>query len=135
MSVIFEDNSKEVMKIIEDAGIEWLYEASGAIEAQVKRNTKVDTGKTKGSWRYKVDESKLESRIGSNYENAIWEEFGTGLYAVNGNGRKTPWRYKDAKGNWHTTKGKRPKRAFLKAKNSKENEIVEIFKRKLRRLK
>ena len=86
----------------------WLYEAAGELEAQVKRNTKVGTGQLKNSWTYKVDESKGEATIGSPLENAIWEEFGTGQYALHGDGRKTPWVYKDDKGKWHTTIGKHP---------------------------
>ena len=46
-------------------------------------------GQTKSSWDRKVLEN--EGVVGSSSENAIWEEFGTGDYAVNGDGRKTPW--------------------------------------------
>ena len=42
-------------------------------------------------WTYQVDESKLEATIGNPMENAIWEEFGTGEYALNGDGRKGKW--------------------------------------------
>lgn len=34
--------------------------------------------------------------VGAHY--AIYVEFGTGIYAVKGNGRKTPWAYLDPKG-------------------------------------
>lgn len=61
---------------------------SGELEAQVKRNTRVDTGQTKGSWTYKVDEANGEAMVGSPQENAIWEEFGTGQYALNGDGER-----------------------------------------------
>ena len=50
MSVKFEDNSIKVKAALNHATIQWLYEASGELEAQVKRNTRVDTGQTKGSW-------------------------------------------------------------------------------------
>lgn len=113
--VEFKDYSMKVKAAINDAAIAWLYEASGELEGQVKRNTAVDTGQLKGSWDYKIDESKLESTIGSPLENAIWEEFGTGEFALGGKGRKTPWRYKDGKGNWHYTKGKKPRRALFRA--------------------
>ena len=95
----FTDNSIEVIDTIEREILNALEEASGELEAQVKRNTKVKTGKTKDSWNHKVDESKYEAYVGSNYENAIWEEFGTGIYAQNGNGRKdVPWVYQDEQG-------------------------------------
>lgn len=118
MSVKFEDNSIKVKAALNHATIQWLYEASGELEAQVKRNTRVDTGQTKGSWAYKVDEANGEAMVGSPQENAIWEEFGTGQYALNGDGRKTEWKYKDRSGNWRTTTGKKPTRALNKAFNS-----------------
>ncbi len=135
MDIVFENYTKDVIKAIEKLGIQWLEEASGEVEAQVKRNTVVDTGKTKGSWEHKVDEQKQEAYIGSNYENAIWEEFGTGIYAVKGNGRKTPWTYKDEKGNWHKTRGKKPRRALQNAFNQKESEIINIAKQTFKELK
>ena len=134
MAVIFEDYSDEVKKALEKIGVQWLEEASGELEAQVKRNTVVDTGKTKGSWKHNVDADKMEAQVGSNYENAIWEEFGTGIFALGGNGRKTPWTYKDEKG-FHKTKGKKARRPLQNALNQKESEIIEMLKRKLRRLK
>ncbi len=115
MSVQFEEYSVQVKAEINNATIGWLYEAIGELETQVKRNTAVDTGNTKNSWIYVVDSAKGEATVGNPLENAIWEEFGTGQYALNGDGRKTPWVYKDAKGNWHRTSGKRPKRALQKA--------------------
>lgn len=133
MSVIFENYTNDVIKAIEKLGEQWLEEASGVLESQVKRNTVVATGKTKGSWEHSVDTAKMEARIGSNYENAIWEEFGTGIYASGGNGRKTPWVYKDEKG-FHRTRGKKPRRALQNAKNQKESEIINLLKHKLRGL-
>ena len=34
---------------------------------------------------------------------------GTGIYATDGKGRKTPWTYRDEDGNFHRTVGVRPK--------------------------
>ena len=56
-----------------------------------------------------------EAIIGSSDQNAIWEEFGTGEHALQGNGRKGGWSYQDEKGDWHYTTGKKPSRAFFKA--------------------
>ena len=103
MSVEFHDYSRIVIHKINECGVKFLEEASGELEAQVKRNTKVDTGKTKGSWEHIVHEHKLEAEVGSRYKNALWEEFGTGIYALNGNGRKTKWVYKTPDGKFHYT--------------------------------
>lgn len=128
MDVKFTDNSVKVINDINDRFINALEEASGELEAQVKRNTKVKTGKTKASWKHKVDESKYEAYVGSNYENAIWEEFGTGIYAQNGNGRKdVPWVYQDESGKWHRTSGKKPRKALQKAFKSMKNRIKSFF--------
>lgn len=132
--VEFKDYSIEVKGKINDALIAALYEASGEIVSQTARNTRVDTGQTKDSFEYVVDESKLESTIGSPLENAIWEEFGTGAYALNGDGRRTAWRYKDAKGNWHTTEGKKGTRAFFNAFEKLKNAIVKLFESKMKGL-
>ena len=131
----FTDNSVEVKNAIKEAAIAWLHEAGGELQTQVKRNTAVDTGQLKNSWNYKVDESKLEAVIGSPLENAIWEEFGTGEFALNGNGRKTPWKYQDAKGKWHYTKGKKPKRALFKAFIKLKPKILASAKQKFGGLK
>jgi hypothetical protein len=132
MSVQFQDNSAKVKDALNDATKAWLYEAAGEMEAQVKRNTKVGTGQLKNSWTYKVDESKGEATIGSPLENAIWEEFGTGQYALHGDGRKTPWVYKDDKGNWHRTTGKQPRRAlnnaYITLKSSLQARLEQVLK-------
>lgn len=124
MSVKFEDNSMKVKAVLNDATIGWLYEAAGELEAQTKRNTKVGSGQLKNSWTNVVDESQGEAQIGSPLENAIWEEFGTGIYAVHGDGRKTPWTYKDDAGKWHRTVGKHPHRALQSAFNTLKSKLI-----------
>lgn len=115
MAVEFTDNSAKVKGALNDAAIAYLYEAAGELEAQVKRNSRVGTGQLKNSWTYRVDESKGIATIGSPLENAIWEEFGTGDFALHGDGRKGGWYYQDEKGKWHHTYGKKPHRAFHSA--------------------
>ena len=134
MSVEFHDYSRIVIQKINECGVKFLEEASGELEAQVKRNTKVDTGKTKGSWEHVVHEHKLEAEVGSRYKNALWEEFGTGIYALNGNGRKTKWVYKTPDGKYHTTVGKKPRRALYNAYNTKKNQIINEARRRFKNL-
>ena len=124
MAVKFTDNSAEVKGALNDAVIAYLYEASGELESQVKRNTRVGSGQLKNSWTYKVDETKGKSTIGSPLENAIWEEFGTGEYALHGDGRKGGWYYQDDKNEWHHTYGKKPHRAFQNTFNSLKNALI-----------
>lgn len=122
--VIFEDFTIEVEGAIDDKINAVLEECAGELESQVTRNTREDTGKTKNSWKHHVDDDTHTATIGSNYENAIWEEFGTGEHALKGNGRKGGWAYKDAKGDWHYTHGKKPSRAFWNAFVALKNKII-----------
>lgn len=133
--VQFKDFSVEATGKINDALIAALHEAAGEIVSQTERNTRVDTGQTKNSWSYTVDESEGKATIGSPLENAIWEEFGTGVQALNGNGRKTAWKYQDKKGKWHTTTGKKGTRAFYKAFKKFKTPIIKLFESKMKELK
>lgn len=135
MGVKFEDFSIEVKTAMSDLAYRALEEAAGELESQVKRNTAVDTGQTKNSWTHTVKSSGDEhtATVGSPLENAIWEEFGTGEYALNGNGRKGGWAYKDRKtGKTIWTHGKHPRRPFFKAYTALKNRLIkhiqDVFK-------
>lgn len=131
----FESYLEEVNRAIEEAVNQALEEASGELEAQVKRNTRVDTGQTKGSWTHTVDEKEHVAYVGSNLQNAIWEEFGTGIHAINGNGRKTPWVYTPDEGKtFYRTKGKKPSRALYKAHIRLKPKIEGYFKERFGKL-
>lgn len=119
-SVKFEDYSIKVKNAIADKVFSFLEEAASEIESAARRNSRVDTGQLKGSWAHIVDENEQKATIGSPLENAIWEEFGTGEYAVDGNGRKGGWSYQDDSGDWHHTKGKKPNHTLQSAYDSKK---------------
>jgi len=122
----FDDYSIDVKTALKDTAVAFLEEAGGELEAQTKRNCAVVTGRTKGSFQHMVDESSLECAIGSDYENAIWEEFGTGIYAVNGDGRQGGWTYIDEQGEKHFTMGKRPKRMLFNAFQTLQGKIQQM---------
>ena len=134
MSVVFKDFTKIVLDKIQETGEQFLEEVGGEVEAQTKRNTKVDTGKTKNSWEHVVNTDKMEVQIGSRYKNALWEELGTGIYALNGDGRKTKWVYRTEDGKFHATVGKKPRRALFRAYQSKKNTIIREAKRRFKEL-
>ncbi len=139
MAIRFEDFSLQVEEALEEACISFLHEAAGELQSQVQRNTRVDQGQLEGSWDYFVDEGEKKATIGSPLENAIWEEFGTGEYAING-GRKGGWyvpaekltskakskmRKVVVKGKeFYFTRGKTPSRAFQKAYTSSKPKII-----------
>ena len=135
MSVEFHDFSRIVLQKIQETGEVFLEEVGGELESQVKQNTKVDTGKTKGSWEHVVNAEKMEVQVGSRYKNALWEELGTGVYALNGDGRKkVPWVYRTPDGKFHSTVGKKPRRALFNAYNSKKNQIIREARRRFGKL-
>lgn len=133
--VKFEDNSMKVKAAIDEALLQFLEEAASELQPQAARGTPVDTGQLKGSWAHTVDESNLEAKIGSPLENAIWTEFGTGEYALEGNGRKGGWFYKDDKGQGHFTHGKKPVRMLHNAFEQTKGKIIKRAEQIMKGLK
>lgn len=133
--VEFIDNRVVVKRMLEDVVGKFLIESSGEVVGQAARNSRVKSGQTKGSYQANVDENKGIAYIGSPLENAVWEEFGTGEYALHGDGRKGGWFYEDEKGVGHFTHGKTPNRPLQKAFNSSKGNIIkraeEILKSKM----
>lgn len=154
MAIEFSDYSVQVKDMMEKTVIGCLHEAAGEIEAQAKKNAEVKTGQTKGSYGYKVIPEQLEAKIGSPLENAIWEEFGTGEYALEGKGRSGGWWIKVGMGRdeiapdvaasykWEKvrkdkdgnltfvfTRGKKPRRILQRAFDAKKNIVKQIFER------
>lgn len=132
MAVEFHNFSVKCKDVIGDKALQWLEEASGEIESTAVSNTPVDTGQLKGAWAHRVDESKYEAVIGNPLEYSIWIEYGTGEYALEGNGRKGGWFYVDDKGKGHFTYGNKPVRmlhnAFVTKKSAIINYARQLFK-------
>lgn len=127
--VKFTDNSAAVKKEIASAASTWLRESAEILKNAVRNLTRVKTGQTKGSFDYymtKVD-GEYAAVVGSPLENAIWEEYGTGEYALEGNGRKGGWVYEDEDGNRHFTYGKTPSRALYYAIKQTEQTIKKRY--------
>ena len=66
----------------------------------------VDTGLLRQTITHRVEDDGMTAAVGSNSEYAVYVELGTGKYYPGG--RKKPWAYQDAKGQWHKTEGNRP---------------------------
>lgn len=84
----------------------------------------IRTGNLRNSIAHAVeqDENGTAAVVGSTAGYSMYVELGTGIHAEGGGGRQTPWKYQDAKGNWHTTSGM-PSRPFLRP--ALENHIKE----------
>lgn len=84
MPVAFEDYHIQVEDALNDGVIRGLIEAAVEVTSAASDISRVDQGHLRGSWKYTVDEEALEATVGSPLENAIWEEFGTGEYSIEG---------------------------------------------------
>lgn len=108
----FKGNIAEELRKYRDAKVSELKdvinESALMIESGAKQLAPVDTGRLRASIQTFVNEDGLSYDIGTKVNYAVYIEFGTGKYASNGEGRKTPWSWKDRKGNWHRTEGNPP---------------------------
>lgn len=161
----FKDNRLIVEKTMSSLIGKILLEVAAELVSQTARNTKVDTGQTKNSWAADVKEDpngKSVATIGSPLQNAIWEEFGTGEYALEGKGRSGYWVYVDdgddsysssktgktytlkeakrvvaylrSKGlNAYYTNGKKPRRPFWKAYTTLKPRLIQHMQDEFKR--
>jgi hypothetical protein len=132
--VEFQDFSIQVKDALDDAVVAYLYAAGEELKSQTQRHqTRIKSGETKELWKAVVDESKQICTIGNPLENAIWEEFGTGEYALEGNGRKGGWWYQDKDtGKWHFTTGKTPLRPLHTAFTKNKAKIIRMAEQVLK---
>ncbi|HAT4348528.1 HK97-gp10 family putative phage morphogenesis protein [Clostridium perfringens] len=91
------------------------------IERDAKKNCSVDQGTLRAAMTHDVNIvfGQIIGRVGNTLEYAPYVHQGTGIYAKDGDGRKTPWKYKVEAGKykgWHTTKGQKPQPFLEKAK-------------------
>ena len=96
----------------------FLLEIKDSVANQASLDSPVDTGGLSRSFLTDsfVDKSKKIAYIGSSLKYSIWQEFGTGEYALEGNGRKGGWVYKSSKdGKFYKTYGVKPQRMLYKA--------------------
>ena len=107
------DFDAALKKITIDVATLQKFEQKGAkvlIEG-MKERAAVDTGDMRDSIQSHITESsieKIEDEVGPEVKYAIYQEYGTGIYAENGQGRSTPWVYRRKDGTFITTRGNRP---------------------------
>lgn len=104
---------------------EALEKACLVVENSAKQNCPTGTGQLRQSITHQVEDKV--GRVGTNVEYAPYVEIGTGIYSTQGNGRQTPWKYQDAKGEWHTTRGMKAQPYLRPALDSNISEIQKCF--------
>ena len=82
------------------------------VAEKAKEKVGVGTGALRADTRslgVEIVGDEVQGAVGNSLEYAIYHHQGTGIYAVNGNGRKTPWVYEDPKtGEKIYTRGSKP---------------------------
>ena len=96
------------------------------VENDAKRLCPVASGQLRNSIQSKVN--KDTGTVYTNVEYAPYIEYGTGLFSSKGNGRKTPWVYKDAEGKFHRTTGHKPQPYMHPALTQNRQKIKTVFK-------
>ena len=78
------------------------------IQKGAKSRAPVDKGRLRASIAMEPYKDGMSVRVGSRVHYAPYVEHGTGIFAEKGDGRKTPWRYKNRKGETIWTRGQKP---------------------------
>ena len=105
------------------------------VEGEAKKKAPVDTGLLRNSISHRVRSLPLQvvGEVGSATEYAAYQEFGTGIYAKDGNGRKTPWFVALPNDDRFWTHGAEPKPFLTPAVNENKSKIVRIIEKFLKR--
>jgi len=86
-----------------------IVETAYIIHSTAKTLAPVDDGNLRDSIEIEILPGGLTAIVRVTAHYAVYVEFGTGIYAVEGNGRKTPWSYYSNKlGRFVTTEGMKP---------------------------
>lgn len=105
--------------------------ACDLVEREAKMKAPKDTGALRRSITHKVevDGNEIKGIVFTPLEYAPYVEYGTGLFAEAGNGRKdVPWFYEDEKGKGHWTKGQHPHPYMRPALNENREKVAKIIK-------
>ncbi len=133
-----EDN-REFVKSLEEATFqiisntqENMKRATLFLEGEAKKECPVDMGVLRASMfsRVEVTDREIVGIVGNSSKYSVYVHQGTGLYAKDGDGRKTPWRYKSLGGKykgWHYTKGQAPNPFLDRAKLNSKNKITRML--------
>jgi HK97 gp10 family phage protein len=113
----------DVSKSLEAAGTKGML----VLEADIKRRAPVRTGELRDSYttEAKTSPAGVEVTTGTNKKYAPYLEYGTGIYAEGGDGRKTPWTYINEDGEKIFTHGSHPHPHVRPAIDATKNQVIE----------
>lgn len=133
---LYQGMEKALLLIERDAKKNCPVRKPKSINKKTKKSYRIVNVSTKGgglrasiTHEIEVKDLEVRGRVGSNKNYAPYVHNGTGKYAKDGNGRKTPWRYKDPDtGEVVWTVGQKPIPFLQDAIDSNKDKIGSIFK-------
>lgn len=108
-----------------------IQESCAIVERDAKENAPKGNGDLRRSITSRVENvnGDIQGVVFTPLEYAPYVEYGTGLFAANGDGRQdVPWSYKDDEGNWHSTSGMKPQPYLNPALNDNRETIIKLIK-------
>jgi HK97 gp10 family phage protein len=126
----YESHIKEFKGKLSEKEIKFLEAAGQIVKSAAKLLCPVGAfygGSLRQDINHQVNEDDKSVAIGNNKEYAIYVLKGTGMYAEDGNGRTTPWKYYDPKtGKYYWTHGQKPQNYLEKAINQQQGTIKKL---------
>lgn len=108
----FEQSCDEADKLVLDILVQNMELTLDHVAGKAKERVGVGTGALRADTRslgVEIVGDEVHGAVGNSLEHAIYHHQGTGIYASDGNGRKTPWVYEDPKtGEKIYTRGSKP---------------------------
>ena len=108
----FEQSCDEADKLVLDILVQNMELTLDHVAGKAKEKVGVGTGALRADTRslgVEIVGDEVHGSVGNSLEHAIYHHQGTGIYAVNGDGRNTPWVYEDPKtGEKIYTRGSKP---------------------------
>lgn len=125
------DKTEEAIRWIQTQTKARMKQATLMVQDTARTKARKDTGQLVNSImeRVVVDDGMVRGFVGTNVEHAIWNEMGTGEFAINGNGRKGGWVYTTPSGVTRFTRGMRPQPFLKPAFVENEAEIIKLFEK------
>lgn len=137
--VRIESHVPELNRAMQDAINNTLELLGQVAEGRAVVNVPVDTGNLKQSITHRVAEDENAVYIGTNVEYAPYVEYGTGVFASEGGGRRTPWKYVASPsskyyegGKPHITQGQKPTHFLKRAITENQDLYRSIIQKTLR---
>lgn len=106
-----------------------MQQACVLVETSAKETAPIDSGALRRSIASRIEDggATIEGIVYTPLEYAPYVEYGTGLFAEGGNGRKTPWAYRDDEGKLHFTHGQHPHPYMRPALSDNRSQITQLL--------